>query len=227
MDVESLPGNLGDDLAHTGLGLFLPSLASQFVPETWNALNDEEFFKRLVGLIVGHLGINGGLELMILVEPAVILLQNNHPVGEEARILGNLEKERLWGLSEKRKLGLRAIKKMIDVLEAGVGGQVDTVVLELGCSEAGQHQEVVALGHESGELDQDLGETITIPQRALPEHRRRNEEPDGGGLLGHLLDAGDEGGEHGLDPLADIVVLLGGRQEVSDASENTNVYFIF
>ena len=77
-----------------------------------------------------------------------------------------------------------------------------------------------------GELRQDLGKVVAIPQRLLAIHRRADETSKIGPLAAQGLQLGQELDEDGLNPERDGGGALAASQEVGDAGKQAHVGFL-
>ena len=102
---------------------------------------------------------------------------------------------------------------------------MNAVADELGSSEAGHQVEVGwAILEDAGELGENIGKTVTVPQRRLAIHRRRDQEHQ---IRTRRSSGGQDRQEleqDGLDPEANGATgVLGSGEEVGDARHDAHV----
>ena len=124
------------------------------------------------------LGVDGRLHLEVLVQPAVVLFQGHHSVLKTASGLTDDRRLDLGWKIDVCKHSLGAVEKMEQELKSGIGCQMNAIILKVWCSETRKEIEVGRhVGREDlGELLQDLGQALAVPEGQGPVHWRSDEK---------------------------------------------------
>ena len=219
-----LPAHERDqDFLNVADGLLLPLLPNDLVGNSLQTVDDKAILHALILTKILQLGIGCGLGLEDAIQTIVILFKTHHPILENSCVLTRLNCSIGWGQSKLIKKLVRAIKEVKQELQAGVWCEVNAPGVELWGCEAGQKMKVLVLllTKYLREQVQDLGQSLTIPNRAGSVHGRRNQIFPGRVGLTDLHEDLVDILEDGLDALTDrrrsIGFGLSGGQEVGDA----------
>ena len=160
-------------------GLNLPILGRNVITLNARQTNEKEaVLEALVLAEVSQLGVDGGLHLEVLVQPAVVLFQGHHSVLKTASGLTDDRRLDLGWKIDVCKHSLGAVEKMEQELKSGIGCQMNAIILKVWCSETRKEIEVGRHvgGEDLGELLQDLGQALAVPEGQGHVHWRSDEK---------------------------------------------------